>query len=194
MSDCQKWKRKRKQRETAARIRDIKQAKLEAAACSSSGSTTSAPSRPSTSGVSRPSTSAASEPDEDESRPIPCIDSENERPDYSSSEEEFDPQAVFDDWVSSLCLHDRKMLAVMLFMTLQKRLKFTKLSSALESAWITGFNEKTIRGYGKDFLENSGKFEEERRGKYKRLSLFNDENLRMDACFHVDQGTCCPEG
>ena len=77
------------------------------------------------------------------------------------------------------------MLAVMLLMILQKRLKFTKLSSALESAWITGFNEKTIRGYGKEFLENSGKFEEERRGKYKRLSLFNDENLRMDASMWI---------
>ena len=61
-------------------------------------------------------------------------------------------QDVLDDWVTSLCLYDRKMLAVMFSLTLQKRFKLTATAAALESAWVTGFNEKTVRGYRKVFL------------------------------------------
>ena len=57
--------------------------------------------------------------------------------------------------------------------------------AALESAWITGFNEKTVRCYRDEFLANNGSFREEIRGKYTRLSLFNDENLRMEASMWV---------
>ena len=104
----------------AARIREIKIAKLTEATSSdrtldiASGMTISAASEASTSSVSEPSTSAAPEPststapseNDDEDRPTRTdADCENERPDYSSSEEEFDPQDFFDDWVTSLRLH-----------------------------------------------------------------------------------------
>ena len=126
----------------------------------------------------QPPTSATSEPSSSsqEISSRPGADSENERPDYSSSEEEFDSKDALDDWVTSLCLYDRKMLAL----TLQKHFKLTATAAALESAWVT------VCGYRKDFLANSGTSKKERRGKYKRLSLFNDENLRLEA----GQGTC----
>ena len=63
--------------------------------------------------------------------------------------------------------------------TLQKRFNIKSTAAALETAWITGFNEKTIRGYRKDFFENCGSFKEEARGKYKRFCLFNEETLRL---------------
>ena len=126
------------------RIRDIKRAKLEAAtssvepatsgpsncATSAAGPSTSATPGPTTTGPSTsgaPSTPATSEP-ASSSQGIssrPGADSENGRPDYSSSEEEFDSQDALDDWVTSLCLYDRKMLAVMFALTLQKRFKLT---------------------------------------------------------------------
>ena len=74
------------------------------------------------------------------------------------------------------------MLAVMLRETLQKR---TNIKSALEAAWITGFNEKTIRGYRKEFFENHGTFRDESRGKYKRFCLFNEETLRLQAAMWI---------
>ena len=118
----------------------------------------------------QPPTSATSEPSSSsqEISSRPGADSENERPDYSSSEEEFDSQDALDDWVTSLCLYDRKMLAVMFSLTLQKHFKLTATAAALESAWVTGFN---VCGYRKDFLANSGTSKKERRGKYKRLSM-----------------------
>ena len=77
--------------------------------------------------------------------------------------------------VVSLPLQSRKILAVMLMETLQKRMNIKSTAAALEAAWVTGFNEKTIRGYRKEFFENHGTFRDESRGKYKRLCLFNEQ-------------------
>ena len=57
---------------------------------------------------------------------------------------------IFDDWVTGLNLYDRKILSVMLSVTLQKRFGIKATRAALESAWITGFNEK-IRNYREFF-------------------------------------------
>lgn len=48
------------------------------------------------------------------------------------------------------------MLSVFMMQTLQKRnIKATAV--ALEAAWITGFNEKTVWYYSEEFIENKGK-------------------------------------
>ena len=65
--------------------------------------------------------------------------------------------------------------------TLQKCFKIGSTAAALEVAWMTGFNEKTVRGYRKEFFEHQGIFRDEARGKYKRFCLFNDEALRLQA-------------
>ena len=60
-----------------------------------------------------------------------------------------------------------------------------KRAAALEAAYITGFNEKTIRTYKNDYLKNKGCFSESSNGKYKPVSLLNDETLRLDASMWV---------
>ena len=50
---------------------------------------------------------------------------------------------------------------------------------------LTGYYEKTVRVYHKDFFTNEGKLKELKQGKYKRHCLLNDENLRLDAAMWV---------
>ena len=73
----------------------------------------------------------------------------------------------------------------MLMETLQKRTNIKSIAAALEAAWITGFNEKTIRGYRKEFFENHGTFRDELRGKCKRFCLFNEETLCLQAAMWI---------
>ena len=46
--------------------------------------------------------------------------------------------------------------------------------SALEAAFITGFNEKTVRAFKNDYFLNKGKFSDSTNGKYERFCLFNN--------------------
>ena len=63
-------------------------------------------------------------------------------------------------------------------------------AALLEAAFITGFfNEKTIRTYKNDYFTNKGHFSEPQSGKYKRMSLLNDENLRLEAAMWVRENT-----
>lgn len=64
--------------------------------------------------------------------------------DEEEEEEEVDLQDMFDDWVMGLQKGDRKMLAVCLFTTFQKRQKMSVMDAAQEAASITGFNERTV--------------------------------------------------
>ena len=139
-----KWKTKHRQRDSAARMRELKKAKLDASASSSASASPSASTLSATcSGGQQPAESSGNE----DERPR-NDDSENERPgddsEHSSdTEDEFDLQQAFDDWIVSLKLVDRKILSVLLSQTLQKRFNIKATAAALESAWITGFNEKT---------------------------------------------------
>ena len=65
----------------------------------------------------------------------------------SEPEGELDPQDVFDEWMLGLKTTDRKMLATCLFVSFQKRQKM----SVVDDASITGFNERTVRAYAKEF-------------------------------------------
>ena len=77
------------------------------------------------------------------------------------------------------------MLAVIQMERLQKRTSLKSTAAVLEAAWITGFNEKTIHVYRKEFFENCGRFRDEARGKYQRACLFNEESLRLQAAMWV---------
>lgn len=121
-------------------------------------------------------------------------DSENERPgeencSFECSTEVFDNEAAqrsFDDFMVSLPMLARKTLAVLLMCYFQTRQMKTVHAAALEAAYITGFNERTIRTtYKTDYFTNKGHFSESSRGKYKRVSLLNDENLRLEASMWV---------
>ena len=106
----------------------------------------------------------------------------------SDESTEFDDekaQGVFDDWMISLPAMQRKMLSVLLFQSFRTRQAMNVTDAAQEAASITGFNEKTVRTYHKDFYDNGGKFKESRQGKHQRHCLLNDENLRLDAAMYV---------
>ena len=113
-------------------------------------------------------------------------ESKNEREDRSDFDNE-KAKAKFDHWVVILPLYNRKMLAVMLMETLQKRIKVGSTQAALEAAWITGFNEKTVRTCRKEFFERGGEFRDEAYGKYKRLCLLNEESLQLEACMWIHE-------
>jgi len=61
------------------------------------------------------------------------------------------------------------------------------MDAAQEAASITGFNEKTVRLYRKEFFEQKGNFKESRQGKYERHGLWNEENLRLDAAMWIPE-------
>jgi hypothetical protein len=99
----------------------------------------------------------------------------------SSSESDFDEdaaQGVFDDWVASLRSYDRKLLSVALLEAFKTRQGMLLMDAAQESASFTGFNEKTVRRYRKQFFDG---FEDMKQGKYERCCLLNEEELRLDA-------------
>lgn len=205
------WKTKRRQRQSTARLRELKRAKLatgdEPDSQPSDLSTIDAPggslsdpststasdncsSHPSTSSDPRTSTTSPSGDCSAENGEHSESENERYRSDSSSDDDDspFDEekaQVIFDDWVLSLPLNGRKMLAVMLMETVQKRFHVKSTAAALEAAWITGFNEKTVRKYRKEFFENRGRFKDEARGKYKRFCLFNDESLRLQASMWI---------
>lgn len=54
----------------------------------------------------------------------------------------------------------RKTLAVALMFYFQTRQMKSVHAAALEAAFITGFNEKTIRQYRSDYFNNKGQFSE----------------------------------
>ena len=112
-------------------------------------------------------------------------DSENERGESSSDDEavfgDVQAQEVFDDFMVSLPLLQRKNLSVLLMQSFKSRQGMKALDAAQEAASICGFNERTIRKYCKQFFDNHGKFPDSRQGRHERQSLFNDEALRLKA-------------
>lgn len=187
-----KWKTKRRQRASAARMREIKAAKHQVAEASNTDTASTSASASTSAPVLSSTTPVVTEEDG-----VPeSSDSENERPgtDSDVDDEDFDPQVAFDNWIVSLRLSDRKMLSVLLMETLQKRFNIKATAAALEAAWITGFNEKTVRYYRKDFMDNKGHFKEEKRGKHKRVCLFNDEDLRLRASMWVRENAVNKSG
>ena len=98
-------------------------------------------------------------------------------------EEEVDPQDVFDDWVMGLQKGDRKMLAVCLFTTFQKRQKISVMDGAQEAASITGFNKRTVRACAKEFQDNNYSFKETRQGKYERVRRPFEARLVQSAVY-----------
>ena len=184
----QKWKRKRMLEAKAERMRAAKQARLQETHESSGRDDEQT--RGSDSGrddLAGPSSSRHTpEPDDDGPR---RSESENDRDsESSSSESDFNDekaQSVFNDWMVSLPALNRKTLAVLLMESFRNRQKMNVTDAAKGAASITGYNEKTVRQYRKEFFTQKGKFKEGKQGKYKRHCLLNDENLRLEAAMYV---------
>jgi hypothetical protein len=101
--------------------------------------------------------------------------------DDDSSHEEFAPQELFNDWMLSLRLDQRKMLSVILMETFKSRIKMNAKDAATEAGSVVGFNEKTVRRYRNDFFENKGEFTIQQQGKYERHCVYHDEALNHKA-------------
>ena len=159
-----KWKRKRALQDAAARARSAKQAKSDQG---TSTSETGPELESSTVDAPGPSGTLPSENTGSESESEKESESENERgsDDSSSDEEEFTDeraQESFDKFVVSLPSVQRKTLAVLLMHSFATRQKMKMTDAAREAGSITGFNERTVRKYRKDYFENKGKFPETR--------------------------------
>ena len=98
-----------------------------------------------------------------------------------SSEEEFDAQEALDEWILTLRLEQRKMLAVTLMESFKTRQKMNVKEAATEAGSIVGFSEKTIRKYRNDFFSNQGSLTPHRQGKYERHCVYHDEHLNHKA-------------
>lgn len=113
--------------------------------------------------------------------PNPGVESDSE---YESEPEEgeFDDdkaQSIFDDFMVALPLYYRRMLAVVLMESFRKRQQMNIKEAAQETGSIVGWNEKTVRKYRKDFFDNKGELGDTRQGKYKRMTVYQDEEVSL---------------
>ena len=68
------------------------------------------------------------------------------------------------------------------------------MDAAKESASFTGFNEKTVRRYRKQFFDGRGRSENTKQGKHERHCLLNEEELRFDAAMWARDNAYIQEG
>lgn len=149
------WTRKRQLAAKAAAMREAKRRNREGGA-SSSG----VPEAPTVETV----TPTAAETDQDK------LISENSDGEMKESdvEGEFDEhkaQKIFDDYMVSLPLDQRRMLGVILMESFKTRQKMNVKDAAREAGSIVGFNEKTVRRHRNDFFSNKGHLTLSRQGK-----------------------------
>ena len=106
-----------------------------------------------------------------------------EEPDANdtSTDEEFSPQELFDDWMVSLRLDQRKMLSVIAMEHFKSRMHLNVKDAATEAGCIIGFNEKTVRRYRNEFFQNEGHFAVRLQGKYERHCVQHDEAFNHKA-------------
>ena len=94
------------------------------------------------------------------------------------------------NWIDELEREDLKMLAMLMYDNYRKRFGLLKTSAAKEVALCLGMGEKTVRLWRKNFLENSGSFTVDGRGKYARSKVLDDKEFRDLAlewvCAHVN--------
>jgi hypothetical protein len=93
----------------------------------------------------------------------------------------FEPQAIFDEWITGLSRYDKKMLSVMLAQVFENRWKLLRTSAPLEAAYVLGLNEKTVRKYRDEFFGNRAS-SKRRKGGSTRV---NDEDIRLKASMWV---------
>ena len=92
-----------------------------------------------------------------------------------------DAQDLVDDWVMVRPSDERKQLAVALFVTYRRRQGMGVTQAAQEAGSVSGFNERTVRRYWKEWCNNGGSFDDSVQGKYQRDTIVADEELRRQA-------------
>ena len=141
--------------------------------------------------VEEPPATSSSQPAPDSEQQPPVMDqddliSENSDHEGSDSEEEAEftqekAQEIFDEWMVSMRLDQRRMLAVILIESFKTRQRMNVKEAAQEAGSIVGFNEKTVRRHRNEFFKNKGCLPESRQGKYERHCIYHDEDLNQKA-------------
>ena len=88
-----------------------------------------------------------------------------------------DAQELVDDWVVVLPLDKRKQLAVALFVTYRRRQGMVVTQAAQAAGSVSGFNERTVRRYWKEWCDNSGSFDDSVQGKCQWDTIVADEQF-----------------
>ena len=78
-------------------------------------------------------------------------------------------------WINSLHRDDIQILAMMLYDNYIETFGLQKTTAAEQVALRLGLCDKTIRGWRKTFLNNSGRFNPDGRGKYPRNKPINNQ-------------------
>ena len=89
---------------------------------------------------------------------------------YESEDDTFDDecaQDIFDEFILSLQLDQRRMLAVLLAESFRTRQGMGIVDAAREAGSIVGYSDKTVRKLRTEFYENKGELKERKQGKYK---------------------------
>ena len=98
--------------------------------------------------------------------------------DYEGEASDEEISSVYMDWINKLEREDLKMLAMLMYDNYRKQFGLLKTSAAKEVALCLGMGEKTVRLWRKNFLENSGSFTVDGRGKCARSKVLDDEEYR----------------
>ena len=106
----------------------------------------------------------------------------SENSDSEMSESSEGAMTAFDDYMLSLLLEQRRMLAVILMESFKLRQKINMKDAAFTiTVSIVGFNEETVRRNRSDFFSNKGKLTLSRQGKYELHCVYHDEDLNRKA-------------
>ena len=188
MADRRPWSTKRKMKERSAKLVAAKRVRA-------SGEDSRATVTPPSSELDIASTStsveqAQRECEHPELPEDPCEDaSVVEGPDvssdeYQSEDDTFDDervQDIFDEFILSFPIDNRRMLAVLLAESFRTRQGMGIVYAAREAGSIVGYSDKTVRKLRKQFYENKGVLRERTQGKYERVTIYRDEELNEAA-------------
>ena len=83
---------------------------------------------------------------------------------------------MFDDWMASLHLNHRKMLAVI--WTFKNRMQLYEKDAAMEAGSVVGFNEKTLQKTGMILFASEGQFTIH---QYDGYCVYHDKGLNHSA-------------
>ena len=193
MAESKPWNTKRKMKARSAKLVAARQARTSAethsraVGPSSHAESHTSPSSPTESVQREPDPQTSQETSKDASQDAAVVHVDlgvGGESEYESDARAFDgdaAQEVFDDFVLSLPLDDRRMLAVLLMESFRKRQKMQVVDAARKAGSIVGYSDRTVRTLRKQFWDNNGMLEERKQGKHERMTVYGDEEMSRKA-------------
>ncbi|XP_062520189.1 uncharacterized protein LOC134195206 [Corticium candelabrum] len=116
--------------------------------------------------------------------------SSREQPEGSVSFTEEDSWQRISEWMRELEADDLKMVSLLLFQFHRRETSANVKQSAEAVARVVSRDEKTIRRWRMDFVENAGEFSEDGRGRHSRISVTYDEECKRKAMKWAREHSC----